>query len=82
MIVHQIDVEGAAILEPENDSPVCAHRNRPETLQVALERVQPERRNIEGGDTLRRVQHRQNLSDLANVLGVKPARIVVLEKLS
>src|SRR5262245_31676171 len=44
VVVHVIDVRCIAVYEPENDSPVGAHGDRPIAFQVAAQRMQPEPR--------------------------------------
>jgi hypothetical protein len=41
MVVSQINIRRVAFLKTKNDAQVGRDRNAPETLQVALERVQP-----------------------------------------
>jgi hypothetical protein len=42
VIVDQFNVAGVAISESENNPPVGAHRYRPETSHIALERMKVE----------------------------------------
>jgi hypothetical protein len=53
MVVHKIDIEGFAVLEEENNSPVGAHGYRPKAFEVAGKRMKPEGRNVDVGNFLR-----------------------------
>jgi len=82
MVVHKIDIEGFAVLEAENNSPVGAHGYGPKAIEVAGKRRKPEGRNVDVGNFLCGIHHGQNLPDLANVLRIHPFRVVILKKLS
>src|SRR6185437_5888237 len=41
VVIHIVNLRCVAIRELENDSPVGAHRDRPITFQVAVQRMQP-----------------------------------------
>jgi hypothetical protein len=69
MVVDQIDIEGVATLESKNDPPIGANGDRPIASEVALQLMQPEGRQPQRLDGFRRVEHGQDLLDLADVLG-------------
>src|SRR5579883_2190349 len=46
VVIHQINIEGVAVFEAENNPPVRTHGHGPKTLAIAGQRVKPERRQI------------------------------------
>ena len=68
MVVEQIDIEGIASLEAEDDAPVGGYVDRPKALQLALERVEPEAWGIHVGHGRRDVQAAQDTADLGHML--------------
>ena len=76
MIVDQIDVQRCAVFEPEHNSPVRPHRDRPEPLIVALQPVKTKPDVIDALDGRRRVENGQNTANLLQVLGADAAGIV------
>src|SRR5271155_1153250 len=81
MIIDEVNIKGFAVLEPKDYAPVRAHGERPKALEVALQRVQPEGRQIEVADTQRRVEQGQNLADFPRMFSVDASGIVIFEKL-
>jgi hypothetical protein len=81
MIIHEVNIESLAALEPENYSPVRSHGNRPEACELAFERMKSERRIIEIGYFFGCVHQSQDLSDFPCMLRVESSCIVILEKL-
>src|SRR5512136_510652 len=41
VVVYQFNVKDVVSFKSENDAPIGPHRDRPQSLQVAFERVQP-----------------------------------------
>jgi hypothetical protein len=80
MVVEQIDIEGIAIFEAENDAPVGGYLNRPEAFQLALERVEPEAWGVHVSHSRRDVQAAQDAADLGHVLRPDTAAIALLEE--
>src|SRR5712672_3537134 len=70
MIVDKVDINGLAVLEPENDPPVRSHGHRPIALEVARQGMEPERRNVHLGNFLCGMHHTQNLPDLESPFGL------------
>ena len=66
MVVDQIHVAGMHAVEAKHDAPVAGHADRPVTGQVALQRMQPEARQIPGRSR-RLVETGQNGSILLSV---------------
>jgi hypothetical protein len=81
MVVHKIDVQGLAVIEADNNSPIRAHGQGPKSCEIAFQRMQPEGRIIEIGHFFGSVQQRQDLFDSAHMFGIHASGIVVLEKL-
>jgi hypothetical protein len=46
MVVDQINIDGVASIEAKDDPPISRDGDRPEALQGALQRVQPQSREI------------------------------------
>lgn len=82
MIVDEVNIKSFAVREPKDDPPVRAHGERPKAFEVALQGMQPEGRQIEVADTLRRIEQGQNLPDFPHMLCVEPSGVVILVKLS
>ena len=81
MVVDQLDVTNAMLLEAEDDALIGRHADSPESLEVAFQWVRPPlrvasqcRRSADRG------QYEENSLDLRDVLGREAARIVLLEK--
>ena len=47
VIIEVVDVDGVAVLETKDDAPIRAHRHRPESRKVSLERVKPEAGDVQ-----------------------------------
>jgi hypothetical protein len=82
MIVDEVNIPGCAVLEPENNSPIGANRDRPEVLAITSQRVKTECGKIECADRFRLFQHGKDLSDFPDMLRVDAPRIFLLEKLT
>ena len=70
MIIDQINVEGLASLEPENDPPIGANGNGPVAFAITLQLMQPEGWQSQRLDRVRGMEHGQDLLDLADMLCV------------
>jgi hypothetical protein len=81
MVIYEVNIRRPAILEPENDSPVGSHGHSPEAPEVAFQGMQPERRQIQRVNRFRRVQHSQNLPQLADMFSINALGAVTLKKL-
>jgi len=46
VVINQVNVTDVSALKTKDDAPVCPNGHAPEALQVALERVKPESREI------------------------------------
>src|SRR3990172_196642 len=80
MVVCQIHVAGVPVLETEDHAPVGADCYAPETPPVALERVQPEPRQVH---VLRRagpVQNGKNVPHLLHLIGADSLVLIALEQ--
>ncbi|HZA66292.1 MAG TPA: hypothetical protein VE592_05040, partial [Geminicoccaceae bacterium] len=80
MVVEQIDIEGIAILETEDDAPVRGDLDRKEAFQFALERVEPEAGGIHVGHSRRGVQPAQDTPNLGGLVGSDAAAVALLEE--
>lgn len=80
MIVDQIDIGGVALLESENDPPIRPHRNRPETFQVAFERMQAEARKIHVIGRFCPVQDEKDVFDFLRQIGADALALAILEQ--
>jgi hypothetical protein len=76
VIVNEIDFANVAFIEAKNDSPVRAHRNRPEAFQVTLKRVETKRMDVQVLCALGRINRCEYEPDASQVLSRNPAGIV------
>src|SRR5919106_1160763 len=74
MIVDIVHVLHGALLEPEGNPPIAGDPYRPMPLQVAFRRVQPEPRQVHVIGSSAAVQHRQDISQLLQMLWRHPSR--------
>src|SRR3990172_1891048 len=82
VVVKIIDVQRIVIGKAEHHSPVGANRDRPESFPVALERMEPESRQVHILNLPGSVEPRENVSQLLRVLREHPTWVVVLVKAS
>ena len=80
MVIDIIDIL-RAVVETEDHPPVSPNGHRPKAFQLAYERMQPESRQVDMGNGWGGVQRRQNIPQLANMLRVYAAWIVVFKEL-
>ena len=69
MVVDEIDVEGVAVFEPENQPPVSGDGHAPRTFQLTLQRMQTpagEQRDV--GRLLGRIDGGENVGDLLRLI--------------
>ena len=78
MVIEEIDIEGVAVLEPENDSPIPANSHGPEARQSAFEPMQTITGNAERLGRLGGVQAGENPLDFAAQSRSDPAWIAIL----
>jgi len=78
VVVNIINVLGISI-PTENDPPVGPHCDSPKAFQPAFEWVKPETRHIHMGNSGGRVKGRQNIPQLADMLRVHTARVILLK---
>jgi hypothetical protein len=52
MVVHKVNIEGAATDKSENNPPIGAHRHRPIAPEVACQSVKPKGHNVKVGNLL------------------------------
>jgi hypothetical protein len=81
MIVDEVDIQSFSVLEAKDNAPIRAHRDRPKFLKIALQRVQPEGRQIEISHALGCVEQSQDLAYFPDMLGIDAPWVVILEKL-
>ena len=75
MIVDELHVAGGAVREAEDDAPIGPHRDAPEALAVAFQRMQPEAGKIHVLHGSSRLQSRQDVLDLLDLLRCQPAAV-------
>jgi hypothetical protein len=78
MVIDVIDIERIAIGKSKNHAPIGPNGNRPEAFQLTLEGVQIEARQIHVCNTASRIETRDNIAQLLNMLGYHTAWIVVI----
>ena len=82
MVIDIIDVQRVAVFKTENHPPVGPHSYRPEPSPVPFEGMQPKTGHAHIGNAARRVKPDPNISEFHNMLGSRPARIIVCVKAS
>ena len=80
MIIDAIDIEDISFGEATNHSPVGPNSNRPKAFPFALERVQPETRQIHVRNAASRIKARDNIAQLRSVVGKYAAPVVCIPK--
>ena len=75
MIVDELHVAGGAVREAEDDAPIGPHRDAPAALAVAFQRMQPEAGKIHVLHGSSRLQSRQDVLDLLDLLRCQPAAV-------
>jgi len=69
-----------SIVKPKYDPPVRAHCDAPETLQPALERVEPEAGKIHIRRNPGAVEHAEYILNLLDHVGLEPSTFAVNKK--
>lgn len=72
MVVDQFNVKCVRPLKAEHDAPIRTHGQRPQSLQVTLERVQPIARNIQSLRRRSRIQNRKDSFNRLQAMGLNP----------
>jgi hypothetical protein len=67
MVIDIINIERLALGEAENHTPVGTNRYRPKAFQLALERMQPEARQVHISDRTCSIKARENVPQLFGV---------------
>ena len=78
MVVDQVDVMGMAGIEAENDTPISSDSHSPKPGQIALERMQPEPRQVHLSDLIGLIETRENALNLVNLIRPELAPIALL----
>jgi hypothetical protein len=78
MVVSQFNVKGVLSLKSEDDAPIGPHGHRPESLQVALQRVRAIARQIESLWRCRRIENRKDSFHRVQQVGPDPASVAAL----
>jgi hypothetical protein len=68
------------VVKAENHPSVRPNGHGPNTIHLAFERMQPEPRHVHMGDGWGGMKRCQNISQLADMVGVYAARVVLLKK--
>lgn len=80
MIIDEIDIEGVAVLEAEDQTPVAAHAHRPEATQLPCQRVQDEPRQVHVLDLRGPLQPGQDAPDALHLLRTDLARVAPFDE--
>jgi hypothetical protein len=80
MVVHQINVAGAAFFKAEDHSPVRPDSHAPEAFQAALEGVEPETGEIHVFWLSSAIEDGKDILDLLDVIGMDAFGLAVLKK--
>jgi hypothetical protein len=81
VVIDQVDVTSVAVDKPEDDSPVAADCDRPETLQFALQCMETVARQVHRLWLGRDVQEIEDTLGFCTEVSVDPARIAVMKLL-
>jgi len=74
MIIHKIDVIGVPGFKTKNDTPISRNTDRPETFQIAFERMQPEAGDIHIRNHGCFIKTGEDARDFISLIGAKAAR--------
>jgi hypothetical protein len=80
MIIKQLDIEGVSILEAENDPPIGANSDGPESPAIALQLMEAIAGKVKRLWRFRGVESRENILDPVKDLGCDLAAVATLEK--
>jgi hypothetical protein len=81
VIILQVNVNGILTVEPKSDAPVPGHAHGIGALPIAFELVETKAQKIHVLRLYGRIQSVEQTTDLLHVVTIKPARVVVSEKL-
>ena len=80
MIIDVIDVERIAFNKAKGHAPIRSNRHRPRAFRFALQRMQPEAREVHIGNRPSGVKARQNVTELFDMFMDEASRIIFLIK--
>jgi hypothetical protein len=80
VIINQLNVKEVSILKPENDPPVGANGNGPESFAVTFQLMQAVAGKIESVGRFRGVERGQNIFDSLDEVCPDLTGVVTLEK--
>src|SRR5207245_9507448 len=78
VVVDIVNVKCVTLGKAKNHAPIRANRYRPKAFQPALERMQPESRQVHVCNGSRRIQTGENVTQLLRMLAHHATRVVVL----
>ncbi len=78
VIIDQFNIVCIVALKAKHDAPICPDRYRPESFQVAFQRVQPVTRQVEGPRCIRLVQTGENIFNRIQQVGSYLAAVTML----
>ena len=79
VVIDIIDVL-RSVIKTKNHPPVSAYCNGPKAFHLALERMQPETRQIHMGNVGSGLKSRKNIPELIDMFRIYTARVVLFEK--
>ena len=82
MIVEIIHIVSIAFHKAENHSPVSPHSYRPEALELAFKRMEPEPGQVHIRNVCRYIEPHQNIAQFFGVLAYDAALVVIFIKAS
>ena len=80
VVVNQFDIERICILETEDDTPICSHRDRPETFEVTCQLMQTITGKVHSEWRLGLVKSAENIIDPIQQVGPYSARVAAFIK--
>ena len=80
MIIEEIDIEGIAVLETENDPSVAADRDAPEALEIAAQAMQTHALDVHVVNRNGGIQAEEQAGYLIDQIGPQLASVIVLEQ--
>jgi|GEM_PF-4930604 len=80
MVINVFHVDDVGADKPKHDSPVGANGNGPKALQTALQRMQPEARQVHVRGGSRRIEASENVAQLFRMIRGHAAGVVILEE--
>jgi len=80
VIVDIVNVQRIAVVKTENNPPVGANRDRPESIHLTFERMRPKAGHVHIGDCTGSIQPCQNVTQFDLMFPVNTTWVVVLMK--